>query len=125
MSSLILKEECYRIQGAIFEVYREIGCGFLESVYQECLFREFSRQKISFLSQPTIEIAYKGEMLKQIFKPDFVCFDQIIVELKAVKAFAPEHEAQLINYLKITKKPVGLLVNFGTSPKTQIKRFVL
>ena len=99
---LIYAEETYVIRGAVFEVYREMGCGFLEAVYQECLGREFKRRDIPFIAQQELRLTYKGEPLIQIYKPDFVCFDKIIVELKAIKEIAPEHKAQLLNYLKAT-----------------------
>ena len=125
MSELIFEEESYQIRGTVFEVYREIGCGFLESVYQECLAREFTRTQIPFKSQPLLELEYKGEKLDQVFKPDFMCFDKIIIEIKAVKEIAPEHIAQTINYLKVTKTKLGFLINFGSHPKATIKRIVL
>ncbi|MFN9445174.1 MAG: GxxExxY protein, partial [Pirellulaceae bacterium] len=92
---ILFKDESYAIQGAIFDVYREMGCGFLESVYQECLEKEFRLQNIPFVSQAELKLTYKGEPLLQTYKPDFICFNQIIVELKAVKAIAPEHQAQV------------------------------
>jgi GxxExxY protein len=122
---IIFKEESYLIQGAIFEVYREMGCGFLEAVYQECLEKEFLFRAIPFIAQPELLLTYKGESLKQRYKPDFICYNKIIVELKALKQTAPEHEAQLINYLKATNMKLGLLVNFGTYPKVNITRFAL
>lgn len=122
---IIYREECYFIQGAVFDVYREMGCGFLEAVYQECLRREFEIRDIPFLPQPELKLQYKGMPLLQIYKPDFICYDRVIIELKAVKHLAPEHAAQLINYLKATGIRLGLLVNFGCYPKAVIKRFVL
>ena len=125
MSAIIFKEESYAIQGAIFEVYREMGCGFLEAVYQECLEKELAKQKIPFVSQPELKLFYKKEELKKTYKPDLICFGLIIVELKAVKEIAPEHEAQILNYLKAASMKLGLLVNFGSYPKSTIKRFAL
>ena len=122
---ILYKDECYDIQGAIFEVYREMGCGFLEAVYQECLERELTTRGISFVAQPDLALKYKGEPLKQIYKPDFICFGKIILELKAVKEIAPEHKAQVINYLKATGMRLGLLINFGHHPKAQIERIIL
>ena len=122
---ILFKNECYAIQGAIFEVYREMGSGFLESVYQECLEVEFNTRGVPFLAQPELSIVFKGTHLKQTYKPDFICYDKIIIELKAVKSIAPEHEAQLLNYLKATGVKLGLLVNFGSHPKAIIKRFAL
>lgn len=122
---ILFKEECYQIQGAVFEVYREMGCGFLEAVYQECLVRELSTRGIPFDAQQDLTLNYKGIPLKQIYKPDFICFEKIILELKAVKEIAPEHKAQVINYLKATGMRLGLLVNFGHHPKAQIERIIL
>lgn len=122
---ILYKEECYAIQGAIFEVYREMGCGFLETVYQECLERELTTRGIPFIAQPDLTLNYKGKSLKQTYKPDFICYEKIIVELKAVKEIAPEHKAQVINYLKATGMKIGLLVNFGHYPKAKIERIIL
>ena len=121
-SILYNKDECYLIQGAVFEVYREMGCGFLESVYQECLEIELKRCGVPFCRQVALPLAYKGATLKQAYIPDLICYDKIIVELKAVKELALEHQAQLLNYLKATKLELGLLVNFGAFPKAQIMR---
>jgi GxxExxY protein len=125
MTEILFKDECYAIQGAVFEVYREMGCGFLESVYQECLERELRSRNIPFITQPDLRLTYKGVLLQQTFKPDLICYSQIIVELKAVKAIAPEHIAQVINYLKATGIKLGLLVNFGDYPKATVKRLAL
>ncbi len=122
---IILKNECYQIQGAIFEVYREMGCGFLEAIYQECLEQELSKRNIPFKAQQELKLSYKGKPLQQTYKPDLICYDQIIVELKAVKEIGPEHKAQVINYLKASGIKLGLLVNFGTYPKADITRLVL
>jgi GxxExxY protein len=122
---LLLGEECFQIQGAIFNVYREIGSGFLESVYQECLEREFQRLKIPFEPQKEIPLSYRGDLLLQRFRADFVVFSSVILEIKAVRDIAPEHKAQLLNYLKGTGLRVGLLVNFGSHPKATVLRLVL
>jgi len=121
---LLYKDETYRIRGAVFEVYREMGCGFLEAVYQECLEKELRTQNIPFVSQQELKLAYKGETLEQTYKPDLICFEKIIVELKAVKDTADEHRAQLHNYLKATGLKLGLLVNFGHYPKATIERII-
>ena len=121
---LLYKEESYLIRGAVFEVYREMGCGFLEAVYQESLEKEFHRQNIPFISQPEIELFYKQEKLQQIYKPDLVCYGKIIIELKAVKEICNEHRAQLHNYLKATGLQLGFLINFGHYPKASIERIV-
>ena len=125
MGKLIYEQESYAIRGVAFEVYKEMGCGFLESVYQECMEKEFCRKGIPFNAQPELTLSYKGERLEQIWKPDFVCFDKIIIELKAVSELAPKHEAQLINYLKTTGMKLGLLMNFGSHPEIHIERRTL
>lgn len=122
---VLFREECYAIQGAVFEVYREMGCGFLEAVYQECLEREFVQTGIPFVAQPELRISFKGETLQQMYKPDLICYGKIIVELKAVKELAAEHKAQLFNYLKGSGLRLGLLVNFGHYPKVEIERIIL
>ena len=122
--AFVLKDETYRIRGAVFEVYREMGPGFMEAVYQECLRKEFLQRGIPFSEQVELSIAYKGEPLEQTYRPDFLCFGKIIVEIKGVKALAPEHTAQVLNYLKATDLELGLLVNFGSSPKVEIERLV-
>ena len=125
MPSLLYRDEVYAIQGAIFEVYREMGCGFLEAVYQECLEREFHLRDIPCVPQQELPLTYKGESLTQTYRPDFVCFDRIIVELKAVKETTPEHQAQVFNCLKATGLRLGLLVNFGHHPKATVERIVI
>jgi len=122
---LLLKGEVYALQGAIFEVSREMGIGFLEAVYQECLTREFDRLNIPFEAQKPINLAYKGEVLNQLYQPDFICYGQIIIELKCVSDINDAHRAQILNYLKATGLRVGLLVNFGRPPKARIERFIL
>lgn len=125
MSELIYKDECYRLIGACFEVYKEKGCGFHEPLYQECLEIELGMQGIPFDPLCNIPLTYKGQPLKQRFIPDFVCYDKIIVELKAVSQLADEHRAQVLNYLHATGYRLGLLVNFGHHPKLEWERIVL
>lgn len=122
MADLIFKEEAYKIIGSCFEVYNELGPGFLEAVYQEALYIEFQKQGIPFTAQAEMNIFYKGIQLKKKYYPDFLCYDEIILEIKAMENFSPADEAQLLNYLKGTKKPLGLLVNFGAE-KLQYKRY--
>jgi len=100
-------------------------CAHIESVYQECFEKELKNRNIPFVSQPELTLAYKGEALKQTYKPDFICYGQIIVELKAVKEIAPEHKAQVLNYLKTAGMKLGLLVNFGSYPKATVNRLAL
>ena len=125
MAEILFKEESYAIIGACFNVYKDKGCGFLESVYHECCEIEFALQKIPVLSQPELELTYRGQILRQRYKPDFICFQKVIVELKAVSALADEHRSQLLNYLHATDMNLGLLVNFGHYPKLEYERIVL
>ncbi|HOY96561.1 MAG TPA: GxxExxY protein [Catalimonadaceae bacterium] len=122
---ILFKDECYAIQGAVFEVYREMGCGFLEAVYQECLEKELRRREIPFIAQQQLQLKYKGELLEQTYKPDLICYGSIIVELKALSKTGGEHTAQVLNYLKATSMKLGLLVNFGCYPKASVERIVL
>lgn len=125
MDNFLYKDETYAIHGAIFEVYRTLGCGFLEAVYQKALEVELAQRNIPFESQVDIDIEYKGMKLEQTYRADLVCYEKIILELKAVQNLLPEHEAQLQNYLRATKMRVGLLVNFGHYPKVEIKRIAI
>jgi GxxExxY protein len=125
MAEIIYREESYKIIGACFEVYKEKGCGFTEPVYQECLQIEFQRQAIPFVAQPILELEYKGTKLEQFFKPDFVCFGCIVVELKALSKLVDEHKAQVLNYLHALNFRLGLLVNFGHYPKLEYERIVV
>ncbi|MBC2711380.1 MAG: GxxExxY protein [Desulfosarcina sp.] len=120
----LYEKESYTIRGAVFAVYREMGCGFLEAVYQECLEKELRLRNIPFRSQPEVKLIYKGETLEQTYKPDLICYGSIILELKAVKEIGDEHRAQLHNYLKATGLKLGFLVNFGHYPKATIERIV-
>lgn len=124
-TELLFQDEVFRIQGAVFEVYRGMGSGFLEGVYQECLSVELAERSIPFAAQRPLALDYKGRRLRQSYVADFVCFDQIILELKAVRAIAPEHRAQLINYLRATGLRLGLLINYGAAPRVEIERFAL
>jgi GxxExxY protein len=123
MAELILKEKTYQILGSCFEVYKDKGCGFLESVYEECLELEFKRRNIPFNRQVKINLSYKGTNLRQTYIPDFICHETIIIEIKAVKTLSNEHRAQIINYLKATGLKLGLLINFGHYPKIEFERF--
>ena len=121
---LMYREESYRIIGACFEVYKEMGCGFLEAVYQECLSMELAAQAIPCKPQYELGLCYKGQPLKQKYVPDFICFDKIVTEIKAVTELTALHRAQLQNYLKATGSKLGLLVNFGHYPKLEYERIV-
>ena len=111
--SLLYPEESYKINGAIYEVHKNLGPGLLEKVYQEALEREFKWQGIPYVREKEFSIVYKGEELEQKYIADFVCYDKIVVELKAVEDLLPIHTAQIINYLSITGYKLGLLVNFN------------
>src|SRR5213075_2873760 len=110
MTEIIHKTESYAINGACFEVYKDKGCGFLEPVYQECLEIEFGLQVIPFESQKRLLLGYKGHVLKSTYEPDFLCYESVILEIKAVSALADEHRAQVLNYLSASGSPVGVLV---------------
>ncbi len=105
------------------EVHKELGCGFLEAVYQEALKREFTIQEIHNRSQPLVEIKYKGEPLEKKYQPDFICYDDVVLEIKALSKLSGTEESQIINYLKATELKIGLLINFG-SKSLEYKRFV-
>lgn len=116
-------QRTYKIIGAALEVHKELGCGFLEAVYQEALEREFKIQGIPNKPQPVVEIKYKGKPLVKNYQPDFVCYEEVVVEIKAMSSLTGLEEAQLINYLKTTGLKVGLLINFG-SKSLEHKRLV-
>lgn len=122
MAELVLKDECYRVMGACFEVYKEKGCGFREPVYQECLEIEFEMSDILAISQEPQGLSYKGRPLTKKYIPDFICFDELILEIKTVKVLTDEHRAQVLNYLRATNKQLGLLVNFASHPKLEWER---
>jgi GxxExxY protein len=122
---LLFEEETFRVRSAVFEVSRVLGTGFLEAVYQEALAREFETQEVPFVASPALAISYKDRLLSQTYRPDFVCFERIIVELKAIREIAPEHRAQTLNYLKASGLRVGLLGTFGCVPKARVERLVL
>jgi GxxExxY protein len=123
-TKLVLEKETFATRGACFEVYKEKGCGFVEAVYQEYLEVEFELQGILFAPQPRIELAYKGRKLRSEFQPDFICFNQVVVELKALKELGDDHRAQVHNYLKASGHRVALLVNFGHHPGVEIERII-
>ena len=122
MSGIIYKDESYKIIGACFEVYNQKGFGFTEPVYQECLQIELGLQDIPFVAQPEIQLGYKGTLLNQYFKPDFICYGKIIVEIKSVDALSNAHRAQTLNYLNATGYELALLINFGKHPRLEYER---
>ena len=105
--------EVHEIIGAAMSVLRELGCGFTEKVYQDALEIELKNNNIPYVREPELFVIYKGEKLESVFKPDFVCFNCIIVELKAVKELEDMHRSQAINYAKVSQSPLALLINFG------------
>ena len=118
-----MQQEGYDFMAAAFEVYNDMGNGYTEDIYQESLELELVDRKIPFVAQAELTIRYKGKPLKRKFKPDLMVCGDMVIELKAASALTSEHEAQLLNYLKATGKPVGYLVNFGNREKLEWKRF--
>lgn len=123
MSDLIYKEEAFVIVGAAMEVHKELGAGFLEAVYHEAMEKELSLRNIPFASSKEFDVFYKGELLKKKYYADMVCFDKIIVELKAIDSLNKENYGQVINYLKCSKMKLGVLINFGAK-SLEYKRVV-
>ncbi len=121
---LIYREEVYGIVGACFEVYNEKGSGFYEEVYQHALEIELGLRKIAFVAKPEMEIWYKGVLIRKKYEPDFVLYEKIIMEIKAVVALNDEHRAQVHNYLRASSFKVGLLVNFGKAGDLEYERIV-
>ena len=107
------KEEVHEIVGAAMAVHRYFGCGFTEKVYQDALEIEFANRNIPSVREAELHIGYNGQELASIFKPDYICYDKIIVELKAVKELDDMHRSQAINYAKVAGCEMALLVNFG------------
>ncbi len=124
MVELILKEEVYAVVGAAIEVYNHLGTGFLEAVYQEAMEIELALRGIPFESQKKLRLYYKEHLLKKEYAPDFLCYQQLVVELKALEKLSGNDDAQILNYLKATRMKVGLLLNFGSPGKLEWKRFV-
>jgi GxxExxY protein len=122
MAEIIVKDKCFQIVGACFEVYNDKGCGFHEPVYQECLAIEFRLRGIPAIPKQRLHLEYKGHTLEQRYEPDFICFGKIIVELKALSHLTEEHHAQVMNHLKATGFKLGLLLNFGHHPRFEYHR---
>jgi GxxExxY protein len=114
----------YAIIGAAMEVHRVLGCGFSEPVYQEAMAIELELRRIPSQPQLLLPVFYKGRQLESSYRPDFVCYGEVIVELKALSLLSGTEEAQVINYLKVSKKEIGLLINFGL-PSLEFRRFIL
>ncbi len=123
MESLLYEKRSYQIIGVCMEVHKNLGNGFLESVYQEVIENEFSNRKIPFEKQKKLELFYKDAKLKKYFIDDFICYDKILVEIKATNDLHESFKQQVINYLKATDYKLGLLINFGGS-SLQWKRFI-
>ena len=121
--TMIYPDECYAIRGAVYEVYRELGNGFKEEVYQQCLEREMASRGIPFDAKKELRIFYKGTPIEKTYIPDFYCYEKIIVEIKAVEALTNEHRSQLMNYLRLTDSRIGLLVNFAAYPKADVEQW--
>jgi GxxExxY protein len=124
MSDLVFEAESFAVRGACFEVYKDEECGFREPVYHECLEVELGISRIPFRSQARLSLEYKGRSLKSVYSPDFICYESMIVELKALSHLCDEHRAQVHNYLKASGLRLGLLVNFGHDPKIEIERII-
>lgn len=122
---ILYAEESYKIIGACFNVYKMIGCGFLEPVYQECLGVEFKYQNIPSIAQKELVLQYRGQNLRKTYRPDYICFDKIILEIKAVSKIIDEHRAQILNYLYASGYKLGILVNFGHYPQLEYERIAL
>lgn len=122
MAEILYPDESYKIIGASFEVYKNKGCGFTEPVYQECLEFEFSLQQIPFVAQPELALEYKGRTLAQTFKPDFICYGKIIIEIKALSNLIDVHRAQDLNYVNASKFNLALFVNFGHHRRLEYER---
>ena len=123
IDKIVYKEESFKIIGACMKVHRSLGAGFLEAVYEEALEKEFQTQNIPFKKQVKLELFYENQKLKKQYRADFVCYDTIILEIKAVAQIPIAFNAQLKNYLKFTKMELGMLINFGT-PSLTYKRIL-
>ncbi len=121
---MLFRDEVFAIVGAAMDVHSELGSGFLEAVYQEAFEKELSNRQIPFDSQCPIAIFYKGVPLNKKYKADFICYDGIMVEIKAINKLSGVEKAQLLNYLKATGLKLGLLINFGSTGRLEWKRFI-
>jgi GxxExxY protein len=121
----LYQQECHALMAAAFDVYNEMGNGFLKEVYHESLELELSQRGIPYDSMTRLSLYYKGQLLRKKYETDLILVGEIVVEVKAVKILGPEHEAQLVNYLHATGRQVGYLVNFGAFPELEWKRFIL
>jgi GxxExxY protein len=124
MAKIILAKESYAIVGACFAVYNEKGHCFTEPIFHECLEIELEHLGIPFLSKPPLKLTYRSRTLTHTFEPDFLCYERIVLEIKAVQALTDAHRAQVINYVHTADLDLGLLVNFGSYPNLQWERFL-
>lgn len=123
MAGILFRDESYKIIGCCMRVHSQLGSGFLEAVYEEALMKEFIKQAIPFERQVNLDLYYDGEKMKKKYRADFVCYQKIIIEIKAVNHIPKVFYKQLLNYLKITEYELGMLINFGDS-SLQYKRIV-
>ncbi len=123
--ALLFEPESNLVLGACFEVFKDKGAGFLESVYHECLKIELGLRQIPFLSKHKLLLTYKGVTLDSTFEPDFICYDKIILEIKATTELNDIHRAKVLHYLHSSSCRVGYLINFHSHPKLQYERYVL
>lgn len=121
----MFEDEGYRLMGAAFEVYNQLGYGMAEEIYQQSLEIELSLRGIPFHSKRELDVFYKDKRLDTHYRPDLLVFNAIVVELKAISALVSEHEAQLFNYMRIARQQVGYLLNFGKKGELEWKRFIL
>lgn len=119
--AIMYEDEGYKFMGAAFEVYNALGYGMAEEVYQQCLAIELGLQGIPFEAKKELQLVYKSRTLEKKYIPDFYVFDTIPVEIKAVKELISDHEAQLFNYMRIAKQPIGYLLNFGKKRQTPME----
>ena len=124
MTELLYRAETFVLIGACYEVYNHMGFGFVEAVYQECLEIEFRQRRVPVLVQPLIELHYKDARLEQTYRPDFTCYEKIVLEIKSVSEITDQHRSQVHNYLKATRFRLGLLMNFGAHPKLDYERII-
>lgn len=122
-TTILYKEESYKIIGACMKVHRGLGAGFLEAIYEEALKKEFVKMEIPFENQVKLQVYYEGKKLNKYYKVDFICYDNIIIEIKAVSQVPDACYAQIKNYLSATKKELGMLINFG-QPSLAYKRII-
>lgn len=121
----MFKQEGYELMGAAFEVYNELGFGLSEEIYQQSLEIELGLRSISFVSKATLQVKYKDVPLTAVYRPDLLVHGGIVVELKAAKSLISEYEAQLFNYMRISKKCVGYVINFGKPDELEWKRIII